>query len=848
VGSPVWKENQKPGSTGWQIPWPGFKVGDDANLQLEAYGDRNSVQHGQTIGFHVTTTPAQTYYVQVFRMGYYGGAGGRLMAASPVIGGGPQPACPLDVPTGLIECHWSTGWQLTVPGDWLSGLYLAVFTNAAGYQWADPFTVTEPYRASQIVVVDPVDNYEAYNEWPYNHVYGKNLYTGFGPMTVAGTEQAVKVSFDRPYQQEHGAGERDRGSNWTARWLEQNGYDVTYATSTDMQENTIDLANYKVYLSPNHDEYWSAQMYDKLQSAEQAGLSLAFLSANSIYWQVRSEPSSSGQPDRVVVCYKGAGDPQGGAAATIQWRDLGRPEQALLGASYEWAMTGDTNWVSSGGGGPAEAGAQVGPGAAIPNLVGVEADRVVPGQANPRAKQFYVLSDSPFSSRYSPTAKPAYLQQSTLYQAMSNAWVFDAGTFNWSKGLADSARGYADGRVGTMMADVLALMLGQSNTATISRVAGGDRYGTAAAISRYAFPGGASTVYIANGTAFADALTGAPAAGRDKAPTLLTQTDGLPQPTLDELARLAPRTIYVLGGSAVVSDAVVKQLARYAHGGGVWRLAGADRFATAVAVSHHAFGPGVPVAYVAAGGGYPDAMAAGAAGAHEGAPVLLTSPATLTASTAAELQRLHPARIVVLGGVKAVSPTVEQQLSAYAPTSRAAGVDRYQTASALAATTQYQGSVDTVFLANGLTLADGLTGGAAAGLVGAPMLTTSSGGLDDWTAAEIKVLNPKHVVILGGPAVVTQGAVNIMAQLFSATSYRTFATVVNGTNPPPTTAPTPGGPTTPSSPVSGTPSTPGTPAPTGPPTPTTPSPSGSDATPPSRTTPSELPSGAANGG
>ena len=773
----IFLENQKPGSGAWQIPQPGKRVGDDASLQLEAYGDRNSVQHGQSIGFHVTTSPAQNYSVQIFRMGYYVGAGARLMTTSPQLPGTPQPTCPLDVPTGLIECHWATGWQLTVPNDWLSGLYLAVFTNASGYQWADPFTVTEPNRPSQIVLVDPVNNYQAYNEWPYNHVYGKNLYVGFGPMTVAGTGQAVKVSFDRPYQQEYGAGERDRGSNWTTRWLEQNGYDVTYATSTDMQQNTIDLANYKVYISPNHDEYWSGQMYDKLQAAEQHGLNLAFLSANSIYWQVRSEPSTSGQPDRVVVCYKGINDPVQGPATTRLWREVGRPEQALLGASYEWAMAGDTDWVASGGGGPAQAGAQLGKGAVISKLLGVEADRVVPGQANPQAKQFYVLSDSPFASRYAPTSKPQYLQQSTLYQAVSNAWVFDAGTFNWGKGLADIDRGYADGRVATMMADILATMLGQSNTATVDRVASSDRFGTAAAISRFTYPGGASSVYIANGTAFADALTGAPAAGHDKAPTLLTAVDALPPATVAELRRLNPHTVYVLGGPAVVSDAVVAQLAGFTHGGTVRRLAGADRFGTAVAVSQHAFAPGVPVAYVAAGNGYPDAMAAGAAGAHQGAPVLLTDGNALNPATAAELQRLHPARIVVLGGPKAVSWTVQAQLWNYAPVSRAAGADRYQTAAALAAMTQHQGTVDTVFLANGLTLADGLTGGAAAGLVGAPLLTTDSSGLDPWTAAEIKVLNPRHIVILGGPAVVTPGAVNVMTQLFSATSYKSYAAV-----------------------------------------------------------------------
>jgi putative cell wall-binding protein len=748
-----------------------MKVGDDGALQLEAYGDQNSVQHGQTIGFHVTTTPAQNYGVQVFRMGYYGGAGARLMTTSAQVAGGPQPRCPLDVPTGLVQCNWSVGWQLTVPQDWLSGLYLAVFTNASGYQWSDPFTVTEPTRASQIVLVDPVNNYQAYNEWPYDQVYGKNFYTGFGPMTVQGTAAAVKVSFDRPYQQEHGAGERDRGSNWAARWLEQQGYDVTYGTSTDLQNNTLNLLNYKVYLSPNHDEYWSAQMYDKVQAAQQAGVSLAFLSANSIYWQVRSEPSTTGVADRIIVCYKGGMDPVQGPNTTILWRNVGRPEQALLGASYNWALSADAPWVSTGNGGPALTGAQLPPGTTVKSLVGVEADKVMPNQPAANASQFYVISNSPFVDRYHPGGAAAYQQQSTLYKsATSAAWVFDAGTFNWGKGLADAARGYADGRVATVMANVLGVMLGQQNVATIDRVSGVDRMATAAKIAQWAFPKGATSVYIANSQAFADALTGAPSAGHDKAPTLLADVDGLPQATIDELNRIAPQNIYVLGGKSVISDAVVAQLQKYIHGGTVARLAGSDRFATAVAVAQHAFAPGVPVVYVAAGGGYADAMAAGAAGARQGAPVLLTDPGALTPATAAEIQRLRPAKIVVLGGLKVVTQTVQDQLSAYAPTLRAAGPDRFQTAAALAAMTQVPGAVDTVYIANGLTLADGLTGGAAAGLVGAPMLTTDSGGLNAWTAAEIRILNPKHIVLLGGPAVVTNGAVGTMTQLFAAGS------------------------------------------------------------------------------
>jgi putative cell wall-binding protein len=162
---------------------------------------------------------------------------------------------------------------------------------------------------------------------------------------------------------------------------------------------------------------------------------------------------------------------------------------------------------------------------------------------------------------------------------------------------------------------------------------------------------------------------------------------------------------------------------------------------------------------------------------------------------------------------------VQAQLWNYAPVTRAAGADRYQTAAALAAMTQHQGTVDTVFLANGLTLADGLTGGAVAGLVGAPLLTTDSGGLNPWTAAEIKVLNPKHIVVLGGPAVVTQGALNMMAQLFTGTSYKAYA-AVQGDQPQST-------PSTPSTPTSPTPTTPAATTPTT--TPATPRPTGTAA-------------------
>src|SRR5690606_30784399 len=145
----------------------------------------------------------------------------------------------------------------------------------------------------------------------------------------------------------------------------------------------------------------------------------------------------------------------------------------------------------------------------------------------------------------------------------------------------------------------------------IVRIAGADRYATAAAISRSTFVPGVPYLFVATGRGFADALAGGALAAQLGAPLLLVSTSSIPAPTLVEIRRLRPTHIYVLGGTSVVSDVVAGQLRGLdgASSTGPFRLAGADRFATAAAVSRAAFGPGVPVAFVAVGSDFPDALA-----------------------------------------------------------------------------------------------------------------------------------------------------------------------------------------------------------------------------------------------
>jgi putative cell wall-binding protein len=283
-----------------------------------------------------------------------------------------------------------------------------------------------------------------------------------------------------------------------------------------------------------------------------------------------------------------------------------------------------------------------------------------------------------------------------------------------------------------------------------SRMAGANRYATAAAISAGTFDGTVPVAYIANGLNFPDALAGAVPAALDGGPLLLTNPTSLPNETTAELNRIDPGRIVILGGTASVSNAVQVALDAYTTGP-VDRLAGPNRFATAAAISAATFSPGVPVAYVANGLNFPDALAGAVPAAIEGGPLLLTSPGTLPAETIAELTRLNPGRIVVLGGLASVSSSVATALEAFTAgaVDRLAGANRFATAAAVSAATFAPG-VPVAYVANGLNFPDALAGAVPAALMGGPLLLTSPTSLPNETKAELTRLNPGRIVVLGG--------------------------------------------------------------------------------------------------
>ncbi|HSU64786.1 MAG TPA: N,N-dimethylformamidase beta subunit family domain-containing protein [Burkholderiales bacterium] len=457
--SPVVLENQQLGSGNWQMWLRGIPPADDVNQQIKGYASATSANLGESITFYVTVNPAQQYTMDVYRMGWYQGLGGRLMQSIGPLQGVAQPACPVDAVTGLIECDWTAAYTLTVPPTWTSGVFMVQLTNAQGYQNYITFVVRDDARVADIMFQQAVATYQAYNNYPDDNATGKSLYffNSHGANTVAGAPKAVKVSWNRPYTAQ-GTGQFFKWDYHFVRWLERSGYDVKYSTDVDTHENSERLLNSKVFLSGGHNEYWSKAMYDGVQQARDAGVHLAFFGADAVYWQVRFEASPlSGAADRVLVGYKDrTTDPVQGPTTTVLWRDpfLNRPEQQLMGVQFSgsidisspnapYVVQNSSSWVYAGTG--------LADGDSIPGIVGYEMDASMSGYPLPTsvAGTYQVLSQSPFTDSGGTTMTA----NSSIYQAPSGAWVFGAGTVSWSFGL--DLDGVVDPRIQRITANLL---------------------------------------------------------------------------------------------------------------------------------------------------------------------------------------------------------------------------------------------------------------------------------------------------------------------------------------------------------------------------------------------------------
>ncbi|GAA3110283.1 DUF4082 domain-containing protein [Streptosporangium carneum] len=463
-GNPIVCENGKTGSP--RSEW-------DRNLTrgdtIEGFATEISVNLGETVRFKIRT-PATGYRLDIYRMGYYNGDGARKVdtvlpsATLPQT----QPPCPTDANTGLIECGgWAESASWHVPADFVSGVYFAHLVRTDEGEDGDDnhivFVVRDDASHSQMLFQTSDTTWQAYNDWGGNSTYGGNSAIAPG--------RAVKVSYNRPFATRTGT---PWGRDFVfaneypmIRFLEANGYPVSYTSGVDTDRRGNLLANHQVFLSVGHDEYWSKQQRLNVEAARDAGMHLAFFSGNEVFWKIRWENSTdgAGTPYRTLVVYKETKannkiDPSSQWTGT--WRDPrfsppadgGNPENSLTGQF--WTVNCCSNDMKVP---PADGrmrlwrGTQVAANSAanqtttLPEgVLGYEWDEDPDNGHRPdglfRMSTTTHIVPQKIQDFGSTVAQDEATHHLTMYRAPSGALVFGAGTVQWSWGLDDNHDAY----------------------------------------------------------------------------------------------------------------------------------------------------------------------------------------------------------------------------------------------------------------------------------------------------------------------------------------------------------------------------------------------------------------------
>lgn len=427
--NPIQQENQLPGTTAWRVTKE--SPFDDKTFRypyIEGYASTTSAIAGDTVSFSVSTNQPR-FTADIYRLGWYQGKGGRLLQSIPDIPGHFYPMPAMDPQTGLVQADWPASFSVKIATNWVTGMFLVKLTAANGMETYVPFAVRSVHL-TDFVFIHAATTDQAYNSWG-----GKSLYD----FDSKGGQRAYKVSFDRPLSQV-GVGNLMLWEYPMIRWLERNGYDVGYLSTEDIQSDGALLKNHHGILVVGHNEYWSKQMRDNLESAVNSGVNFANFAADTMSWQIRYEPSSSKNgaiPNRIIVCYKDDKlDPLNGidnSQVTTAPTDplLNSSPQTLLGemyggsfdfnTSYDWVVTNASSWVFDGTG--------LKNGDRLPGLVGYEYDKVFATFPTPPGLD--ILASSPVRT----ITHANDVSNATLYMASSGAQVFDAGSIHWPWGL-----------------------------------------------------------------------------------------------------------------------------------------------------------------------------------------------------------------------------------------------------------------------------------------------------------------------------------------------------------------------------------------------------------------------------
>jgi len=427
----VVEENQQPGTLDWVM---------SAASRIYGYSDRVSALRGDVVTLFVDAPPVP-YRVELYRMGYYGGLGGRLVWRSAPLAGGPaQPAFTVAAGTNMVECQWSPTIRVGIDDSWPPGAYLFKLTGSdngmtAGYI---PLCIRDDTSSAAFAIMHSVTTWQAYNAYG-----GRSLYVGPGTTRVGesgSTNRSRVVSFDRPYDQRGWGAPDFTGNEFPLIFLAESlGLDVTYFTDIDLHEVPGRLGRHRCLFSLGHDEYWSSAMRDGAAEALSEGVNLAFLGANAVYRHIRLEPSPLGV-NRHQVCYKtdlAREDPMWGidpAEVTANWPDgpVPRPEQELVGSQYadvgamaDMVIADAGAWIFSGTG--------VTDGQHLARVVQGEYDNYEPSLSGPG--NVMLLAHSPVANR-----GRGRVSDMTYYTAPDGGGVLASGSAMFVCRLSDAPR------------------------------------------------------------------------------------------------------------------------------------------------------------------------------------------------------------------------------------------------------------------------------------------------------------------------------------------------------------------------------------------------------------------------
>ncbi|HEY5842055.1 MAG TPA: DUF4082 domain-containing protein, partial [Mycobacterium sp.] len=457
-GNAIVCENELPGT-----PASDWDVEGAGDPTIQGFGTQISVNAGSQIQFKVDTT-ASAFSIRIYRLGYYQGNGARLMDTIPASQtvAKKQVACAIDPATEIYDCGiWSVSAAWNVPAAAVSGVYIArLIRSDTGGDSHIPFIVRNDGNTSQVLFQTSDTTWQAYN--PYG---GSDFYVG------GDNGRSYKVSYNRPFTtrgNDHGRDYLFANEYPMIRFLEQNGYDVSYVSGLDTSVDPNLVKKHKAFLSVGHDEYWSKDQRANVTAARDAGVNLAFFGGNDVYWKTRWEPSQDGTntANRTLVCFKDTwADTKIDTAAdgpTPTWRDprfgdLGfGPENSLIGTQYQansvdlaikvnsdegklrlWRNTSLTSLAS---GDQATLAA---------HTIGYESNEDVDNGSRPAGLIRLSTTTGPtpeyltdFGGRSSVVAGTT-THHITMYRAASGALVFSAGTIQWAWGL-DSNHDAAD--------------------------------------------------------------------------------------------------------------------------------------------------------------------------------------------------------------------------------------------------------------------------------------------------------------------------------------------------------------------------------------------------------------------